>query len=219
MPDLKTSLHLDMWREYQARESLLGRVRRAVREVLTPRIYGLEWGDPEVAAPLQFVRDRFVSPFVNPRQTALEIGPGGGRWTRYLIGFGELYVVDFHTEILRELRRTLSLPKMKFIQNNGSDFPGIEAESIDFLFSFGCFVHLDQEIIAAYLNSIRHVLRRGGSAIIHYSDKSKVMAQINKSFSHNDPELMRSMVTGAGFRVVEEDLTTLWHSSIIRFTH
>ena len=219
MPDLKTSLHLDMWREYQTRDSLLERVRRAVREVLTPRIYGLEWGDPDVAAPLQFVRDRFVSPFVNPKQKALEIGPGGGRWTRYLVGFGELYVVDFHAEILRELRRTLSLSKMKFIQNNGYDFPGVEAESIDFLFSFGCFVHLDREIIAAYLDSIRHVLRRGGNAIIHYSDKSKIMAQINKSFSHNDPELMRSMVTSTGFRVVEEDLTTLWHSSIIRFTH
>ena len=219
MPDLKTPLHLDMWREYQARESLLGRVRRAVREVLAPRVYGLEWGDPEVAAPLQFVRDRFVSPFINPRHTALEIGPGGGRWTRYLVGFGELYVVDFHAEILGELCRTLSLPKMTFVQNHGSDFPGVEAQSIDFLFSFGCFVHLDQEIIAAYLDSIRHVLKPGGNAIVHYSDQSKVMARINKSFSRNDPELMRSMVTGAGFRVVEEDLTTMWHSSIIRFTH
>ena len=219
MPDLKTTLHLDMWREHQARESLLGRMRRAVREVLAPRIYGLEWGDPEVAAPLQFVRDRFVSPYINPKHVALEIGPGGGRWTRYLVGFRELYVVDFHAEILGELRRTLSLPKMRFVQNNGSDFPGIEARSIDFLFSFGCFVHLEQDIIAGYLDSIRYILKPGGNAIIHYSDKSKAMAQVNQSFSHNNPELMRSMVTGAGFRVIEEDLTTLWHSSIIRFTH
>jgi cyclopropane fatty-acyl-phospholipid synthase-like methyltransferase len=108
---------------------------------------------------------------------------------------------------------------MRFVQNNGSDFPGIEARSIDFLFSFGCFVHLEQDIIAGYLDSIRYILKPGGNAIIHYSDKSKAMAQVNQSFSHNNPELMRSMVTGAGFRVIEEDLTTLWHSSIIRFTH
>lgn len=168
---------------------------------------------------MQFVRDRFVSPYINPKHVALEIGPGGGRWTRYLVGFRELYVVDFHAEILGELRRTLSLPKMRFVQNNGSDFPGIEARSIDFLFSFGCFVHLEQDIIAGYLDSIRYILKPGGNAIIHYSDKSKAMAQVNQSFSHNNPELMRSMVTGAGFRVIEEDLTTLWHSSIIRFTH
>lgn len=218
MPDLKTSLHLDMWHEYQARESLLRRVKRAFREVLSPKIYGLEWGDPEVATPLRYVRDRYIRPYIDSTHTALEIGPGGGRWTRYLVRFHKLYVVDYHAEILVELRRTLSLPNMRFIQNNGSDFPGVEAKSIDFLFSFGCLVHLDQDLIAAYLKSIRHVLKPGGNAILHYSDQSKVMAQINPSFSHNDPDIMRSMVKSAGFRIVEEDLTTMWHSSIIRFT-
>jgi hypothetical protein len=29
---------------------------------------------------------------------------------------------------------------------------------------------------------------------------------------------MRTMVTEAGFTIVEEDLTTLWHSSLIRLT-
>lgn len=219
MPDLKTSLHLDMWHEYRRSESLIRRARRVVREMLAPKLYGLEWGDPEVAAPLRFVRDRYVLPFVNADQTALEIGPGGGRWTRYLVGFRELNVVDYHTEILGELRRTLSLSNMKFVKNNGTDFPGIKARSIDFVFSFGCFVHLDEEIIAAYVKSIRRVLKPAGNAVIHYSDQSKVMAQINKSFSVNYPEKMRAMVRDAGFHIIEEDLTTLWHSSIIRFTH
>jgi len=187
--------------------------------MLAPKIYGLEWGDPEVAAPLQFVRDRYVLPFVSRDQTALEIGPGGGRWTRYLAGFRELYVVDYHTEILGELRRTPSLPNMKFIKNNGTDFPGIQMRSIDFMFSFGCFVHLDQELIAAYLKNIRQILKPTGNAIIHYSDQSKVMAQANKTFAINYPEKMRSMVREAGFDIVEEDLTTMWHSSIIRLTH
>lgn len=218
MPDLKTSLHLDMWDEYRSRESLIRRARRVVREMLAPKMYGLEWGDPEVSAPLRFIRDRFVLPFVKRDQTAIEIGPGGGRWTRYLVGFRELYVVDYHAEILGELRRTLSLGNMKFVKNNGTDFPGIKAHSVDFVFSFGCFVHLDQEIIAVYLKNIRDILQPAGNAVIHYSDQSKVMAQINKTFSVNYPDKMRSMVQGAGFHIVEEDLTTMWHSSIIRFT-
>jgi SAM-dependent methyltransferase len=217
MPDLKTSLHLDMWSGYRRRESLIGRARRAVREVLAPKIYGLEWGDPEVAAPLRFIRDRYLIPFVHPDHTALEIGPGGGRWTRYLVGFRELYVVDYHAEILAELRRTLSLDNMKFVKNNGADFPGIRLRSVDFVFSFGCFVHLDEDIIAAYLESIRRVLKPTGNAVIHYSDQSKVMAQINKTFSQNCPEKMRAMVRGAGFNIIEEDLTTMWHSSVIQF--
>jgi hypothetical protein len=54
--------------------------------------------------------------------------------------------------------------------------------------------------------------------VIHYSDKSKIMAQLKSGFSDNTPERMRGMVLGAGFRILEEDLTTMWHSSIIRFS-
>jgi hypothetical protein len=40
---------------------------------------------------------------------------------------------------------------------------------------------------------------------------------MNLSFSDNTPGRMRQMVVQSGFRVLEEDLTTMWHSSIIRF--
>ncbi len=87
------------------------------------------------------------------------------------------------------------------------------------MFSFGCFVHLDAHLIDEYLKSLKDVVKPGGSVLIHYSDKTKLMAQINPEFSDNTPTRMRQMVSNAGFRVVEEDLTTLWHSSLIRFTH
>jgi len=90
---------------------------------------------------------------------------------------------------------------------------------VDFIFSFGCFVHLDAHLIEGYVKNMKNILKPGGNVVIHYSDQSKIMAQINPGFSDNRPERMRAMVTGAGFRVLEEDLTTLWHSSIIRFAH
>ena len=220
MPSLKTSMHLDMWREYGQQRSFLNRVRQAMRDVLTPKeLYGLQWGDPEIAAPLGFIRDRYVLPYVKPDRVAVEIGPGGGRWTRYLLGCGQLYVVDYHPELLNELRKTFNKPIMQFIKNNGSDFPGIPENSVDFIFSFACFVHLDADLIEAYLKNMKSILKPGGNVVIHYSDKTKIMAQINPGFSENTPERMRSMVSAAGFQVVEEDLTTMWHSSLIRFTH
>ena len=106
---------------------------------------------------------------------------------------------------------------MKFIRNMGTDFPDVPEESVDFVFSFGCFVHLDTNLIDAYLKNIRHILKQGANAVIHYSDQTKVMAQINLGFSDNTPERMRRMVLNSGFRILEEDLTTMWHSSIIRF--
>jgi len=44
------------------------------------------------------------------------------------------------------------------------------------------------------------------------------MAQLNEGLSNNTTDEMRKMVLTVGYKILEEDLTTLWHSSIIRFT-
>ena len=219
MPDLSTSLHLDMLNEFRKRRALPVRLVRAIKNELVSRnVYGMSWGDPETVQPLRFVRDRFVLPFVRADLTALEIGPGGGRWTRYLLGFDKLYVVDYYAELLAEFRKHFRQPNIIAVQNNGTDFPGIEAESIDYVFSFGTFVHLDVELIEAYLRNLRPIIRPGADVVIQYSDKTKTMAQLNPGFAETTPDLMRQMITDAGYRILDEDLTTLWHSSVVRFT-
>jgi cyclopropane fatty-acyl-phospholipid synthase-like methyltransferase len=157
-------------------------------------------------------------PYVNPAHTAVEIGPGGGRWTRYLLGFGRLYLVDFHAEILAEAKRTFRrYSHVYYIVNHGHDFPGIPPSSVDFLFSFGTFVHLELPIIAAYLAAMKTILKPDANVVLQYSDKRKVMAQLNPGFANTTPDEVRREVENAGFEVLEEDLTTLWHSSVIRF--
>src|SRR5215469_12911704 len=117
MPDLSSPLHLDQLRDYTHQKTISGRARRAIRQFLSQDLYGLEWGDPEVVEPLRFIRDRYVLPYVRPEHVAVEIGPGGGRWTRYLLGFHTLYVIDYHPELLRELRRSFNKPNMIYIAN------------------------------------------------------------------------------------------------------
>jgi SAM-dependent methyltransferase len=219
VPGLDTKLHLDMLAGSKEQRSLRNRLSRFLRKsLMDTKVYGLSWGDPEIAEPLRFIRDRYVLPYVKPEHSALEIGPGGGRWTRYLLPFHKVYVVDYHQELLDELRRNFRELNMVFIKNNGSDFPGVPAKSVDFVFTFGTFVHLDTPLIGAYLKNIREVLRPGGNAVVHYSDKTKIMARENTGFSENTPDKMRQMVLQAGFKILEEDLTTMWHSSLMRLT-
>ncbi len=45
------------------------------------------------------------------------------------------------------------------------------------------------------------------------------MAQINEGFAQMTPERMWTMVADAGFRIVQEDTTTMWHSLLVRFAH
>jgi SAM-dependent methyltransferase len=219
MPQVSANLHLGMHAQGKKTRGLGVRLKSALKLVFsTGNMYGLEWGDPETAPPLGYVRDHFLKPYLFPDATVLEIGPGGGRWTRYMLGVKKIYAVDCHEELLNELKRNVGKKNIEFIRNGGFDFPGVPDQAIDFLFSFGTFVHLDLDIIQKYLENMRRILKPAGVVVLQYSDKNKPLAKANIGFSENTPEIMRPLVLKNGFRIQEEDTMTLWHSSLIRFS-
>jgi ubiquinone/menaquinone biosynthesis C-methylase UbiE len=207
-----------MFRAGKRRRRLAARIRRAI-DVLRGKndLYGLEWGDPQVAPPLRYVRDRFLRPYISTGSTVMEIGPGGGRWTRYMRKAKRIYAVDYNQELLDELRSRFPAANITFVKNNGDDFPGVPDGSVDFLFSFGTFVHLDLDVIDRYLGNMKRLFGSASNAVIQYADKTKPVARKNKGFSENDPERMRALVLSHGYSVYEEDVKTLWNSAIVRF--
>ena len=225
MPSLDTNLHVDMYKNstqlYRGlpKKGLLRKIWHIIKVLRNKDIYGLEWGDPENVQPLTYTRDHFLTPYVTPDTTIVEIGPGGGRWTRYMFDAKHIYAVDYYQELLDELKANFGTKNKNIthIKNNGDDFPGIPEESIDFVFSFDAFVHMDIDIIDRYLHNIKPLLKQDAVVVIHYSDKTKPIAQENKSFSENDPEKMRALVLSHGYEIQEEDTGSMWHSSIIRF--
>ena len=202
MPELNTKLYLS---QLKGRDPKVG-------------LHGLQWGDPEKSRRLNYIKRKFIVPFIDSTHTALEIGPGGGRWTRYLLDFKKIYAVDYHQELLDELKKNYNKPNMVFIKNNGTDFPGIPENSIDYVFSFGVFVHLDLNIIEEYVKNLQTIIKPTTNIVIQYSDKTKKQAQLNATFSENYPEKMRQLVKNYDFKILDEDLTTLPHSSVIHFS-
>lgn len=218
MPKLDTTLHLDMFKAGKRKRSLNFRIRKALKVLLGKNdVYGLEWGDPEVSPPLKYVRDHFLMPYLSPNASVVEIGPGGGRWTRYMLNAKQVYAVDYHQELLNELKSNFDANNIIYVKNNGDDFPNIQDGSIDFVFSFGTFVHLDIDIIDRYLRNMRPLLNHDSNVVIQYSDKTKPLGKNNKEFSENDPDKMRALILSHGYLIHEEDVKTLWHSSIVRF--
>jgi SAM-dependent methyltransferase len=207
LPGLDTKIHLSMLE-----------TARKKRQPERDGLYGLHWGDPETDPALRTVRERWLAPYVRADRVGLEIGPGGGRWTRYMLAFRLLYAVDYHPELLVELRRNFPQDNIVEIVNSGSDFPGVPSGSVDFVFSFGVFVHIDAPIIASYLENLRRVVHPESQLVIQYSDKDKKAARDNPGFSDNNPRLMRRMVEAAGYRILEEDAALLPHSAIVRFS-
>lgn len=218
MPELETTLHLDMFRKSLRKRRLTTRIKKAVKVLFAKNdLYGIEWGDPETAPPLRYVKEHFLTPYLSPDTTVVEIGPGGGRWTRYMLKAKHIYAVDYHQELLNELASDFDRPNITFIKNNGDDFPDIKEGSIDFIFSFGAFVHLDIDIIDRYLQNMKPLLNRKSNVVIHYSDKTKPLGAKNEGFSENDPDKMRALVLSHGYSIYEEDVKTMWHSAIVRF--
>lgn len=204
---IENDLHLDKLRK--ARERGL---------IESHGVYGMQWGNPDERPDLVAVRDRFVWPFVHPDKIAVEIGPGGGRWTRYLLPCRILYVVDHYQELIDELRRCFHAPNMQFVRNSGTDFPGIEKSSVDLVFSYGTFVHFSLAMIEDYLTEIATILKPGGDCIIQYADKTKPVGAATPSFPDCDPQRIETLVMECGFTIRDHDHTTLNNSGIIRFT-
>jgi hypothetical protein len=77
-----------------------------------------------------------------------------------------VYAVDYHQELLDELAVNFHADNLISIKNSGTDLPEVPPESIDFVFSFGVFVHLDLDLIDVYLQSFKSVLKCGGNVVL-----------------------------------------------------
>ena len=100
--------------------------------------------------------------------------------------------VDFYQPLIDEFERQFRAPHLRCVKNNGTDLPTVDDGSIDYLWTFGTFVHLEPKLIRGYLASIPRILAPNANVVIHYSDKRKPRAQQNPAFTDNDPELIAS---------------------------
>ncbi|HKD99700.1 MAG TPA: methyltransferase domain-containing protein [Planctomycetota bacterium] len=135
------------------------------------RWLGDEWGPEEL---VRHIVDTYAAPYLRPESRVLEIGPGGGRYTRYLIErCASLTAIDVSSRMLeRSRRRFAEVEHARFVKGNGHDLAPIADASVDFAFSCNVFVQLDLEDVFGYLAELRRVLAPGGVASIHYADFS-----------------------------------------------
>ena len=134
--------------------------------------YGERWGEVEKEPILKSIKEKFVLPFVNEDKSVLEIGPGGGRWTKYLLNCKKLYCLDLNPRSLDYVENRFgSQTNITYILNKGNDFPNIPKNSIDFIFSYGTFVHFDIGVTVDYICNMMNILSNNSNIVIKYSEK------------------------------------------------
>src|SRR5262245_39597005 len=127
--------------------------------------WSLDWGDPETqwhATILPRIR-----PFL-PAMNVLEIAPGYGRWSGFLLVCADSYIgVDLNPECVAACRSRFSFAKnANFVANDGKSLTSVPDNSIDFAFSFDSLVHAEIEIIDTYLRELSRKLAPNGVAFI-----------------------------------------------------
>ncbi|MFN7975531.1 MAG: class I SAM-dependent methyltransferase [Acidobacteriota bacterium] len=180
-------------------------------------VLGDEWFTPEQCSAIWTA---FGEPFARPGSDALEIGPGGGKWSRRIAArCGALAVADVSSEMLTRTAALLG-DRVRAVKLDGTGFGPLADASFDFVWAFDVYVHLDLEDAWRYLNETRRVLRPDGRAVVHMADflSAEGFAQFQREapqslgrakwFSRlrwmTDP-IARRLADAAGFRVVAAD--------------
>ncbi len=118
----------------------------------------------------QSLIDEVVLKYVKPGTTVLEIGPGGGRWTEVLVTVaGKIVAVDVSEKAITLCRERFSSSRnIEFFLVKKIDLGFIPDASIEAIWSFDVFVHINPEDTDRYLAEFKRVLVPGGIAVIHH---------------------------------------------------
>jgi SAM-dependent methyltransferase len=107
-----------------------------------------------------------------PAKRILEIAPGFGRWTRYLLPVSEAYVgIDLSGKAVAACQKSFGqAPHARFVQNDGFSLDDAADAGFDFIFSFDSLVHAEMDVMGRYIPQLVKKLSGSGVAFIHHSN-------------------------------------------------
>jgi SAM-dependent methyltransferase len=114
-----------------------------------------------------------LAQYVSWSQPGIEIGPGDGEWTEYLVALDPLYLVDIHDEFLNSTKvrfnptyqrrlRTYCIPH--------ADFSTLPKDQFGFVFAWNVFEYFGLLTIKKYLEELFTLLKPGGVIMFSYNN-------------------------------------------------
>ena len=147
--------------------------------------------------------ERVLRPQVGQGAVVVEIGPGGGRWTEELQKRASKLVgldisqacVDTCTE------RFADCDNVEFRVSSGTDLGGVDDASVDTIWSFDVFVHINEKELNSYTKEFARVLKPGGNGVLHHGTAGGSTGGWRSDVTDTR---MRELLSGAGLEVVDQ---------------
>jgi len=155
----------------------------------------------------QSLIDEVLLRYIERGKTVLEIGPGAGRWTAPLQKTAKhLIVVDLSDKCIELCRmRFADCDNIEFFVNNGNNLSFLTDESIDFVWSFDVFVHINAWDTEKYLGEFARILRKEGLAVIHHPKGGQITESEDNGWrSNTTSELFCGMIEKHGLTLVSQ---------------
>jgi ubiquinone/menaquinone biosynthesis C-methylase UbiE len=104
----------------------------------------------------------------------VEIAPGHGRWTQFLLGqCNKLIAYDINESCLAYCRKRFG----GWVDKGAAEFRITDGltlcekdDSVDVAFSFDSLVHVERDVMRSYLTHLRKCLKPGGFAFLQHSN-------------------------------------------------
>ena len=161
---------------------------------------GEEW-TPDAAWKAAIV-ERFLQPYIGGG-TVVEVGPGGGRWTELLSDrASRVCVLDVAETPLRVCRdRFAQRSTISYVRGDGRTIPFREG-SIDAVWSYDVFVHINPADAQSYVSEIGRILRDEAYAVIHHPGQDSAAERVQKHRSSLTDSMVRRFAEASGLEIV-----------------
>jgi SAM-dependent methyltransferase len=137
-----------------------------------------------------------------PAETILEIAPGYGRCTQYLIPLcRNLMLVDLVEECIKTCKKRFEkVSHIQYFVNDGKSLDMIPDNAVDFVFSWDSLVHAENDVLLSYLQYLSKKLKKGGIGFMHHSNLGCFADPENGELTVENPHWRASTMTAELFR-------------------
>lgn len=174
-----------------------------------------------------------VKPLLKSDGRVLELGPGGGDWTRALLQclpLGEVHTCDFQ-DTTPWLNPAQYNGRLYCHQVDDNSFSCVNDNYFDLFFSFGVLVHCNKELISIILKNALSKVKQHGYALHNYADWNKLdmwgweKGHIPLRFQtlpddeiwwpRNCGKEMAKIAKDAGWKVIQQDIGCFKRDGVI----
>jgi hypothetical protein len=167
-----------------------------------------------------------IKPYIDDEKTALEIGPGRGAWSKCMLGFRKLIVMDpISPEETHFFDYVGRHENVHYEQITDFSCSFLQHYSIDYMFSFGCLCHVPFEGIEEYAKNLYEKLQYGADCFWMIADAEQHLRMTGEPIPDKGPgrwydagkERTCRMLEQHGYEIIDSDVGTCLRDPIIHF--